>query len=136
MTFDIVFFLFQQFSRVTADPVIISLKESRSGWQKIDVTATVRKWFSEPETNKLRLFVDCNCCSHWHIHLFNNEGNRKMSNTNRPFLVIHTDQNTVKRVRRRAIDCSEDAGNECCKQKFYVSFKALGWDDWVIAPQG
>ncbi|CAG9772351.1 unnamed protein product [Ceutorhynchus assimilis] len=27
-------------------------------------------------------------------------------------------------------------GNQCCKQRFYVSFKALGWEDWVIAPQG
>ena len=25
---------------------------------------------------------------------------------------------------------------QCCKQRFYVSFQKLGWDDWIIAPGG
>ncbi|XP_060533048.1 inhibin beta chain [Cylas formicarius] len=124
-----------QFERVTDEPVSMALDESRSGWQKIDLTKTVRNWLSETSNEKLRLFVDCSCCAHWHIHLFNDERDKR-SSANRPFLVIHTDPNTTKRVRRRAIDCSIDSGNQCCKQRFYVSFKALGWDDWVIAPQG
>ncbi|XP_030759633.1 inhibin beta chain-like [Sitophilus oryzae] len=125
----------KQFDRVTSDPVAVTLNESSSGWQKIEVTQTVRKWLTESSKDKLRLFVDCSCCSQWRIHLFNEERQEKL-NQNRPFLVIHTDPNTAKRVRRRAIDCSVDSGNQCCKQRFYVSFKALGWDDWVIAPQG
>ncbi|KAJ8932966.1 hypothetical protein NQ318_004477 [Aromia moschata] len=127
----------RQFDRVTADPVSISLEESNSGWQKIDLTETVRSWLSESGRHeKLRLFVDCSCCSNWRVHLFNADRSDTRSNPNRPFLVIHTDPSTAKRVRRRAIDCSADSGNQCCKQRFYVSFKALGWDNWVIAPQG
>lgn len=118
-----------------SDPVPSFLEESNSGWQKIDLTNIVRTWLSESSKEKLRLLVDCSCCSNWHIHLFNNEIDKR-SNVNRPFLVIHTDPNTAKRVRRRALDCSPDSGNQCCKQRFYVSFKAIGWDDWVIAPQG
>ncbi|CAG9861788.1 unnamed protein product [Phyllotreta striolata] len=133
----------RQFDRLTADPVSIGLDESRPGWQKIDLTETVRQWLKENDEAKLRLFVDCSCCSNWQVHLFNDDDdkrphniNNNNNNNNRPFLVIHTDPSAAKRVRRRAIDCSEDSGNQCCKQRFYVSFKALGWDDWVIAPQG
>lgn len=113
------------------------MNETRSGWQKLDVTLIVRKWLLENSRERLRLFVDCSCCSNWNVHIFNTDENeRKINDTNRPFLVIHTDPTTSKRVRRRALDCSIDSGNQCCKQRFYVSFKQLGWDDWVIAPQG
>ncbi|XP_050302122.1 inhibin beta chain [Anthonomus grandis grandis] len=125
----------KQFDRLTSEPVSVTLDELNSGWQKIDLTDTVRRWLSESSKDKLRLFVDCSCCAHWYVHLFNEDRDTR-SNPNRPFLVIHTDPNTAKRVRRRAIDCSVDSGNQCCKQRFYVSFKALGWEDWVIAPQG
>ncbi|XP_057658554.1 inhibin beta chain [Diorhabda carinulata] len=127
----------RDFDRLTSDPISIALEESHTGWQKVDLTEIVREWLAKSKDQKLKLFVDCSCCSNWHIHLFNNknEKNRK-TNINRPFLVIHTDPSTAKRVRRRAIDCAEDSGNTCCKQRFYVSFRALGWDDWVIAPQG
>ncbi|KAH1000091.1 hypothetical protein HUJ04_000021 [Dendroctonus ponderosae] len=124
-----------QFDRLTAEPIAVPLEEAASGWQKIDVTQTVSEWLGERAKDKLSLFVDCSCCAHWRIHLFNEESDQR-SNPNRPFLVIHTDPSTAKRVRRRAIDCSLDSGNQCCKQRFYVSFKALGWEDWVIAPQG
>lgn len=54
----------------------------------------------------------------------------------RPFLVVRTDPAAVKRVRRRAIECSGAIKGQCCKQRFYVNFSQLGWDDWIIAPQG
>lgn len=54
----------------------------------------------------------------------------------RPFLIVQTDPTTAKRIRRRAIDCSGAIKGQCCKQRFYVSFTQLGWDDWIIAPQG
>lgn len=54
----------------------------------------------------------------------------------RPFLVIYTDPQVIKRVRRHTPDCSMAARGQCCKQKFYVSFAELGWEDWIIAPHG
>lgn len=54
----------------------------------------------------------------------------------RPFLVIYTDPHVIKRVRRHTPDCSVAVRGQCCKQKFYVSFAELGWEDWIIAPHG
>ncbi|XP_044742085.1 inhibin beta chain-like [Chrysoperla carnea] len=42
----------------------------------------------------------------------------------------------MKRVRRRALDCSGALKGQCCKQRFYVNFTDLGWSDWILAPQG
>lgn len=129
-------FLFQEFSERTSQPITFTLEERNSGWQKIDLTETVREWLTESNKKEsLRLFVDCSCCSNWHVHVFNGGGGGNQD-PNRPFLVIYTDPNTAKRVRRRALDCSLNLGNQCCKQRFYVSFEQLGWDDWIIAPTG
>lgn len=150
------------------------------GWQKIDITSTIRQWYTEDNgSDNLHLLIDCSGCDNRiDIHLFNNKNDEKnllhhkhnhilnsFNNDNnynknehheymdnkqskqqqqqnqiidsyRPFLVVHTDPNIMKRVRRRALDCSGALKGQCCKQRFYVSFKALGWDDWIIAPPG
>lgn len=121
------------------------------GWQKIDVTALVQQWYQEDNNeSRLQLFVECSGCGDKiRIHLFSqheddNLDNKRQSSEhkssnddiNRPFLVVHIEPNVVKRNRRRALDCSVATKTQCCKQRFYVSFKALGWDDWIIAPPG
>lgn len=125
----------QEFGDLTDEPVSISLDEKKTGWQKIDVTPLVSKWLTTTARDKLRLFVDCSCCSNWQIHILNKETDKRTDPT-RPFLVIETDPTTSKRVRRRSMECSPDLGNQCCKQPFYVSFEKLGWKEWIIAPAG
>jgi inhibin beta B chain len=162
------------------------------GWQKFDLTHTIRKWYQEDSRTNLQLLIDCSGCgnrveiklfeptlsastttirgenvnrnvddhtlnSNEKIHqkvlkhhiLENGDSGRSKGGDSgkqneftvteqihRPFLVVHTDPNIMKRVRRRALDCSGAARGQCCKQRFFVSFKALGWDDWIIAPHG
>ncbi|XP_052900003.1 inhibin beta chain [Anopheles moucheti] len=55
---------------------------------------------------------------------------------NRPHLFVSLDTTQVRRLRRRALDCTGAPNEQCCKQKFYVDFKALKWDDWIIRPHG
>lgn len=50
--------------------------------------------------------------------------------------MVHTEPVIMKRSRRRALDCSGAVKGQCCKQNFFVSFKELKWDDWIIAPKG
>ncbi|EFN64796.1 Inhibin beta chain [Camponotus floridanus] len=113
------------------------------GWQKFDVTKVVSRWYTTSYSkDKLTLLVDCSGCgSHVHVWTFNKysphvtESSLK-ADPDKPFLVVRTDPAAVKRVRRRAIECSGAIKGQCCKQRFYVSFSQLGWDDWIIAPQG
>lgn len=110
------------------------------GWQKFDLTETTREWYSDLSGGSLRLLIDCTGCgSQYSLHLF--QWKMKTSGAghidpSRPFLVLHTESIKPRRVRRRAVDCGGALNGQCCKESFYVSFKALGWDDWIIAPRG
>uniref|UniRef100_A0A8B9SD22 Inhibin subunit beta C n=1 Tax=Apteryx owenii TaxID=8824 RepID=A0A8B9SD22_APTOW len=42
---------------------------------------------------------------------------------------------TPHRVQRRGIDCSGDS-RMCCRKEFFVDFKEIGWEDWIIQPEG
>lgn len=114
---------------------------SGNGWHKFDITGVVRRW--NRSAGSLQLLIDCTGCRRAgvHVHLFHNnrlwhaQQQPPLKNENRPFLVARTEPNTMKRVRR-ALDCSGSQNGRCCKQRFYVSFKALGWDDWIIFPHG
>ncbi|KAL6443806.1 hypothetical protein ACFW04_001697 [Cataglyphis niger] len=116
------------------------------GWQKFDVTKVVSRWYTNYSKDKLTLLVDCSGCgSHVHVSTFdgysphviesslNSKGDQ---DPDRPFLVMRTDPAAMKRVRRRAIECNDTVKGQCCKQRFYVNFSQLGWDDWIIAPAG
>ncbi|KAG8313097.1 hypothetical protein J6590_010191 [Homalodisca vitripennis] len=103
---------------------------SSLGWQRFELTHTVRQWYDASNQNRLGLLVDCSgCTSRVEAVLFQGVV------SDRPYLVVHTESVVTRRVRRRAIDCH---GNNtlCCKERFYVSFRELGWDDWIIAPSG
>ncbi|KAL1139840.1 hypothetical protein AAG570_006817 [Ranatra chinensis] len=104
------------------------------GWQQMDVTETVRSWYWRGSDERLRLLVDCSGCGGWAGPALGAAG--RHDDPRRPFLVVYTEPAAGRRVRRRALDCSGATGGQCCKQRFYVSFKRLGWDDWVIAPRG
>lgn len=111
----------------------------------------MKQYQEENIAEQFQFLVDCSGCGDkFQIHKFrpNNlhtrDNNNRQSSThrnvhsdvNRPFLVVHIEPNAIKRIRRRALDCSIATKTQCCKQRFYVSFKALGWDDWIIAPPG
>jgi inhibin beta len=125
----------QEFDEYTEMAASLPVSLSTLGWQKFDLTATVRTWYSSGTAIKerLRLLVDCSGCGDLvEAVLFRTE--RK--DPQRPFLVVHTDPTVIRRVRRRALDCSGALKGQCCKQRFFVSFKQLGWEDWIIAPSG
>lgn len=120
--------LTQEFDEHTEMAASLPVTLSALGWQRFDLTATVRHWYDAATMTRLRLLVDCSGCTSLAEAMLFQGGER-------PYLVVHTESITTRRVRRRAIDCH---GNNtlCCKERFYVSFRELGWDDWIIAPSG
>ncbi|KAI3355572.1 hypothetical protein L3Q82_018404, partial [Scortum barcoo] len=58
--------------------------------------------------------------------------------SHRPFLmavVRQEDGGDSRRRRKRGLECDGKV-RVCCKRQFYVNFKDIGWNDWIIAPPG
>lgn len=64
---------------------------SRLGWQKLDVTSSVRHWYTHGNQNRLKFLVDCSgCAGRVHVHLFDDKTQNSNSNSktkNRPNVI-------------------------------------------------
>ncbi|XP_015742426.1 inhibin beta C chain isoform X1 [Coturnix japonica] len=58
-----------------------------------------------------------------------------ISDPYRPFVAIKARRGASNRRRRRGIDCGGST-RMCCRKDFYVDFKEIGWDGWIIQPEG
>ncbi|CAG5043657.1 unnamed protein product [Parnassius apollo] len=97
-------------------------------WQRLDVTGAARRWAAAGARAPLRLLLDCSgCAGRVRLRL----GGAAAA---RPLLRLTLRQHATR--RRRALDCDAAARGRCCRQTYYVSFRALGWDDWIVAPEG
>lgn len=43
---------------------------------------------------------------------------------------------TTPRKKRSTSPICGAQVTECCRESLYISFKDLGWDDWIVAPEG
>lgn len=122
--------MLQEFDEHTEMSASLPVTLSSLGWQRFELTGTVRGWYDSAAQTRLKLLVDCSGCTRL-VEAVLFQG----APSDRPYLVVHTESIATRRVRRRAIDCQ---GNNtlCCKERFFVSFRELGWDDWIIAPSG
>ncbi|NXO92152.1 INHBC protein, partial [Certhia brachydactyla] len=103
------------------------LEVQRSGWTTLDVGATLRSLFGQ-ETP--RLTVELEVPKDWGTPLPSNH-----SDSHWPFVVAQAQARTPHRLHRRGVDCGADS-RMCCRQEFFVDFKEIGWEDWIIQPEG
>lgn len=57
------------------------------------------------------------------------EGDKK------PFLVMHTFSDLRSVSKRSSPYCSNDSST-CCKQRYFIRFKDVKWDTWIVEPEG
>lgn len=103
-------------------------RDPARGWQRLDVTAAARRWARTGARRPLRLLLDCSGCG-GRVRLRLGGGQAA-----RPLLRLRLEPPPAR--RRRALDCDATSHGRCCRETFYVSFRALGWDDWIVAPEG
>ncbi|NXC23941.1 INHBC protein, partial [Campylorhamphus procurvoides] len=103
------------------------LDVQRSGWTTLDVGPAVRTLFGQ-ET--LRLTVELEVPEDWGSPLPADH-----NDSHWPFVVARAQARTPHRIHRRGVDCGGDS-RMCCRQEFFVDFKEIGWEDWIIQPEG
>ncbi|XP_053327627.1 inhibin beta B chain [Spea bombifrons] len=104
----------------------------RSGWHTFPLTDTIQALFEKGE-RRLTLEVQCDGCEDRSvIPVYVDPGEE----SHRPFLVIHARlADNQHRIRKRGLEC-DGRTNLCCRQQFYIDFRLIGWNDWIIAPSG
>ncbi|CAG9855086.1 unnamed protein product [Phyllotreta striolata] len=115
-------------------PIAIQETSLSEGWLKIDVTYVAKNWLDFQDSRVHAINIVCKTCG-----MDKTKNPISFTNSLKPFLVIytHTQQRRTLSHRRhkRSANC-EPGLNECCRENFYVSFAEIGWDDWIIKPEG
>ncbi|XP_023135165.1 inhibin beta B chain [Amphiprion ocellaris] len=104
----------------------------RSGWHTFGLTDAVRLVFQKGDRRQ-NLDVRCEGCeAEGVLPVLLGLGDE----SHRPFLVVQARQADAKhRIRKRGLEC-DGSSSLCCRQQFYIDFRLIGWNDWIIAPSG
>ncbi|XP_063035293.1 inhibin beta C chain-like [Melospiza melodia melodia] len=103
------------------------LQVRRRGWTALDIGAAVQNLFTQDTP---RLTVHLELPEGWGSPLPSRHGD-----SHRPFVVAKARSRAAHRVRRRGVDCGAEP-RMCCRREFFVDFKEIGWEDWIIQPEG
>ncbi|KAA0719144.1 Inhibin beta A chain [Triplophysa tibetana] len=112
----------------------------RSGWHTFPVPGTVQALL-DGDSSSLSLHVSCPMCGEAGATpiLVPAEGSttKERDQSHRPFLmvVLKPAEEHQHRRNKRGLECDGKI-RVCCKRQFYVNFKDIGWNDWIIAPSG
>ncbi|XP_064825280.1 inhibin beta B chain-like [Oncorhynchus masou masou] len=115
------------------------LDVQKSNWYTFPITHTLQA-FMDGGQRLLQLEVTCaesrvagengvsqNLC----------ELGKTVDMAHQPFMVaqVRLREDPKHILQKRSLQCGDDV-TVCCKKDFYVKFKDIQWQDWIIAPEG
>uniref|UniRef100_UPI0037E7F5D3 inhibin subunit beta Ab n=1 Tax=Semicossyphus pulcher TaxID=241346 RepID=UPI0037E7F5D3 len=108
----------------------------RSGWHTLTISRHVQMLL-DGGGSSLDLQVSCPLCTEGGASPVLATGVEGRDQSHRPFLmvVLRAREEASKRRVKRGLEC-DGKTRLCCKRQFYVDFKDIGWNDWIIAPSG
>lgn len=133
----------------TSDPNVaqeeVSVSEKmvdsrRSGWHTLPVARSVQALLDSGDSI-LNLRISCLLCAEAGATPIlvpaEMERAKEREQSHRPFLmvVLRSGEEHSHHRSKRGLECDGKI-RICCKRQFYVNFKDIGWNDWIIAPPG
>lgn len=112
----------------------------RSGWHTLPVPRSVQTLL-DSGGSALSLRVSCPLCAEASampiLVPMKGESGKERDPSHRPFLmvVLRSAEEHLHQRNKRGLECDSKI-RICCKRQFYVNFKDIGWNDWIIAPSG
>ncbi|XP_067890581.1 inhibin beta B chain-like [Heterodontus francisci] len=104
----------------------------RSSWHTFPMTEAIQAHFERGE-RRHDMEVQCQGCEGLAVTPILVDS---ADESHRPFLVVQARALDSKhRIRKRGLEC-DGRTNLCCRQQFYIDFRLIGWNDWIIAPTG
>lgn len=112
----------------------------RSGWHTLGVSRSIQTLLDSGGSS-VSMQVSCLLCTEAGASPVlvpaNAERAGERDQSHRPFLMVvlrAREEETLQRVKR-GLECDGKI-HVCCKRQFYVDFRDIGWNDWIIAPSG
>ena len=128
-------------ARRLLDSKIVSL--DATGWEEFDIAAAVQVWVSDPETN---FGVEVSSAEQpigdlieFALATSGVHDNEVLPDVGPRLDVYAQDTYILGRQKRseEKFECVQgDGENRCCRYPLWISFKDIGWSDWVVAPEG
>ncbi|XP_035164742.1 inhibin beta C chain-like [Oxyura jamaicensis] len=105
------------------------LSAKGSGWRTFSLMPALQSFF-RGEHRTLRLELESRGDRGDVVAIVNT------TQSHQPFLVAEAKvREPGHRVAKRSLRCSQNS-NLCCRKDYYVDFRDIGWNDWIIKPEG
>ncbi|KAH8377300.1 hypothetical protein KR093_004733 [Drosophila rubida] len=112
-----------------AKAIAIQSVDEQDEWMQINIEWPIKRWFGNHELSHL-IQIACESCD-----IKSMEEIISVNKNYRPFIMIDTQNRPSKSRQKRNINCSSGV-TECCREKLYISFADIGWDNWIVQPKG